>query len=539
MLVLCIPVLAYLFTVGNTSLPDCGCPGYGPNACVANTRSEVRDTFDRIPIGQVVVLLLCFPGSYAESLDFSDFIPNTTLTILVDNNVVDPVFLNPSTLANPFFPRVTFGNTKYPSKQIEFLKDDDNMTQELTANVVEFAAEGLDVCRLRTNLSIFQTLSDAERFLVVNPDLPNVTIREQFCELHLFDDNVSVVPCDQQQAVYVNESIGSANLTFDLANTGVKVFGGTGRASLSLTGNIPALQPLDMYFFQGPESDLKIRNTLGEDLNIHIQNRDAAYIRYYGGGRVKLLSDAEVNCTVELNLTLLFTYLEFDTSIELYIDTIGVNKTATLVIKSGETISVGNVVIGDGSVFGFSGSANFGSVNVGEKGVFQCNKEHVSYGPLHIEIDSLYVNAGVYNTTAAIQIMDFSRVNPEPSIFLDRIGTLHLNLNPMFDSYVWAQWSHSKGYGNNSLMSQLSENITPAEKNLKLRLLRVARWDYDCSSSYCTTTEYTEVHFIVDRFEFGLDNTLLCFFVMTGIVHLACGIPLVVWAVKNIQLLFE
>ena len=533
MLILCIPVLTYRFGVGNTSLPDCGCQSLGSYSCVDNNRSDILQTVIGAEIGDTVELLLCLPGSYEQSLYLSNFLSNWSMTILVDNSVVEPVFLNPSTLANPFFDKVTFGSTDFPSRQIEFLKDDENMTQELHANVVEFA-EGLDVCGLRTNLTIFQTLADAARFLEVNADLPNVRIREQFCELYLFDDNVSVMPCGQQQAVYVNESIGSANLTFEWLQNVLNVYGGTGRASIDLTSSMPV--KFQVNFFQGPQSDLRIRNMVGRTLDIHLENRDAASIRYQGHGKLNFFSDTNVNCTVDMNLTG-DTYFDWGTSIDLDIGSIRVHQSALLSSARSTNIPVGDLVISDGCVFSFAGCATIGSVNVGEKGVLRVYFLDSRAGDIHIEIDSLYVNAGD-NTTAAIQITDYSERHLEPSIFLDRIGTLYMEMHPMFESYVWARWTQSEEFQNSTEMSQFSEDITLAEQNTKIRLSSESRWDPDCTGS-AKICMYREFYFSVYRFEFGLDNLLLNFFVLTGIVHLACGIPLVVWAVKNVQLLFE
>lgn len=521
---LLVTILAYLtrIGVGDTSSLVCGCQGINyVDYCVENNRSEILAHLMNTGSGYNVQLVLCSSESYEKSLDFTDYVSQSlSLTVLVSTHISSPVVLSPNQFGDHSFDKISFGNTQLPSKQIQFV---DGWTQELRANEVEFA-DGLDVCRISTNMAIFHNVNDAERFLSVNEVLPYVTIQQDLSALLLYGENVSVYDYGPEE-IHINNSIGSVSLFFAISNNvkGVSVYGGDGRASLSI------ISDSRIEFYQQPDTYLTIQNP-GHQLTISIMNGHHALICYRGGGKLKLYSRHPVNCTADLS-TVMDTFLEFNAKINLYIESMQVNSSQ---IFDASDASIGNMVVCEECVLEVRGSPILdGSLDIGENGVLLFDHDMIgAFSGAHLKLDTLRLKIGT-NTTTAIQVLDHY-CNGNRRIHIDKIGTLDVQMDSNTDTYTFARIVHNDWYPFlvNDYTAVAMANLL--DKNFDARLSDSLPLNDTCPSSSGECPCF-ETNFTVFRLEkkVSLPSGLVAIFVLTAIIDLAVGISVALWVKNN------
>lgn len=226
-----LPFIAFLFTfynigIGDISYNNCGCQSdIQLDKCISmGNVSEFEQLFDEQVFNESTVIMLCLPGSYADSMSLVNFPSVPSVDIRVDKGVVGSVTLSPERLSSSSVGTISFGNETYPSKQITFIEGETLVGENVVFSV------GIAPCQLNVTHVTFHKLQDAELFLSVNNELPNVTLRENFHRLSLYDTE-AIITNQDDEVFTVNPLIGTHNLSFSWPYT-CRVYGGGSRACI-------------------------------------------------------------------------------------------------------------------------------------------------------------------------------------------------------------------------------------------------------------------------------------------------------------------
>lgn len=488
----------YTLGLGDRSSNKCGCQSnIQLDACISKDNySELQQLIDDEVINDSTVIMLCISGP-PDALSLGQFPRIPAVTILVDDPRLENITLSPEQLSSHNCGTIYFGNAFYPSKQIQFVE-----REILSGNHAVFS-EGIGPCRVNFKQVTFSKLEDAENFLSVNEDLPNVTLLEPYAQIRFSDTIVNVTTTPGGDEVTIDPLIGTHNLSFSTLNSpSLTVIGGGGRGCL--------LVEKDLSIEHVPVDGLALKIYSYWPLTIWtpLIGADDVVLDFYGSGRVT------INVPSQQQIDLLG---KFTTCGDLEIASSGTGKVRAfiqeLTVMNSHTIdchlsnaTVESLVISENSDVNVMRIAQFDNVHIKRNGTLRFEKWNganfsMSIGALQIDVSP--------DSLPSIQLDDTPY--PPLPLMLRSIDSISVNWDRPSGEFVWAYFSFSGLYREwlNTLETLAATDVLG--DNWKIR--------YDLHEDlFGGYEEPSNASFVIFRERYRLPGGLIAIFTVSAVV---------------------